>query len=172
MTFLSSRVLSFISLLAFASLMLNAPALDQKIAMAEEVEAPAEKGVVLVGELEITESYSGRAMIKATLKNEFENIVGGIRLDVILFHAERKRIADLAIPFEAGKVKPDHLAPGESGAIEFETEFMPEDISGFRYRVVWAYGNVVAAPKEGEEPEEGVTHIIRSKSTGEARKAD
>lgn len=172
MIFSCPRFWPYLSFFAVAWLMLNAPAVDQKIAVAAEKEPSAEKGVVLVGDFEIAPSYSGRAMIRATLKNELDTTVGGIRLDVILFHVKRKRAADLIIPFEAGKVKPDQLAPGETGTIEYETDFNPEDISGYRYRIVWAYNQLAPSPKEGEEPEEGVTHIIRDKNTGKTRVAD
>ncbi len=146
---------------------------DEEIAPAPaaENESPGKKGVVLVGDFEIALSLSGRAMIRATLKNEFDRAVGGIRLDVILFHVKRSRAADLIIPFEAGKVKPDRLDPGETGTIEYETDFMPEEIAGYRYRVVWAYNELAPAPPEGEEPAEGVTHVIRNKKTGKARLA-
>lgn len=153
-------------------LLSGAPAVGQKIAVAAENEQAGGKGVVLVGDFEIAPSLSGRAMIKATLKNELDTTVGGVRLDVILFHVNRKRIADLIIPFQGGKVKPDYLAPGETGAIEYETDLAPEDISGYRYRVVWAYSELAPPPKEGQEPEQGVTSIIRNKKTGKVRLAD
>ncbi len=106
--------------------------------------------VVMVGDIRFTHSDSGWAIINATLKNEGSSPVEGVQLDVILFHVERRRAADLFIPFTGGKIKPDRLDPGETGTIEYETDITPEEIAGHRYRITWdTYKNIV---KPGKKP--------------------
>lgn len=129
-----------------------------------------EKSVVLVGGFEIGPSMTGRAEIRATVRNDFDSPVDGLRLDVILFHVNRSRAADLQIPFTGGKKRPSMLMPGESGSFVYETELEPEEIAGYRYRIVWAYGEKVPAPAGGGAAE-GVQHFIVNKKTGKVRLA-
>ncbi|VAX17144.1 hypothetical protein MNBD_NITROSPINAE01-722 [hydrothermal vent metagenome] len=117
--------------------------------------------VVMVGDIRFTNSDSGWAVINATLKNDGSSPVEAVQLDVILFHVERRRAADLFIPFTGGKIKPDRLNPGETGTIEYETNVTPEEIAGHRYRITWdTYKNVVKPgkkPAEQRAPEPAVT---------------
>jgi len=129
--------------------------------------SPGQKAIELVGEIEIMPGITGAAMIRARLKNVYNRPVDGIRLDVILFHVERRRAADLAIPLTSGKKAPSRLDPGEVGVIEYDTDLEVEQIAGYRYRIVWAYHEFLPKPPEGSV--EGVTHVIRSKSTGKVR---
>lgn len=160
----------------------GAPA-SRDYAPADVTEAPAEAGaaqpdtpsapeksVVLVGDFDIGLSMTGRAEIRATVRNDFDSPVDGLRLDVILFHVNRSRAADLQIPFTGGKKRPSMLMPGESGTFVYETELEPEEIAGYRYRIVWAYGEKVPAPAGGGAAE-GVKHFIVNKKTGKVRQA-
>lgn len=137
---------------------------------ADDNTSPGAKAIVMVGELTMQPSMSGRAMITATIKNQFNQPVAGIRLDVILFKKDRTRMADLAIPFEGGGKRLDQLDPGETGYFEYETDLELEEIAGYKSRLVWAYSEIVAPPGEGEETPEGVQELIRSKKTGKIRK--
>lgn len=127
-----------------------------------------EKSVVLVGGFDIGPSMTGRAEIRATVRNDFDSPVDGLRLDVILFHVNRSRAADLQIPFAGGKTRPSFLMPGETGTFVYETELEPEQIAGYRYRIVWAYGEKVPAPAGAAE---GVQHFIVNRKTGKVRLA-
>lgn len=112
-------------------------------AEAAEPGEQAERGVIVVGgQIVIGTSGNGYATIKAVIKNSTKFPVDGLRLDVILFHVERKRAADLAIPFTGGNKAPSLLEPGETGEIVYETNLYPEQISGHRYRLVWSEYNL------------------------------
>ncbi|HEB71220.1 MAG TPA: DUF4124 domain-containing protein [Nitrospirae bacterium] len=132
--------------------------------------SPGAKAIVMVGDLKIQPSLSGRALIVATIKNQFNQPVAGIRLDVIVFKKDRTRGADLAIPFTGGKKRPDQLNPGETGTFEYEIDLDPKEIAGYKSRLVWAYGDVVAPPGKGQKPPEGAQELIRNRKTGEIRK--
>ncbi|MBI4666147.1 MAG: DUF4124 domain-containing protein [Nitrospinae bacterium] len=127
---------------------------------AEEKAPEKDKGVEMVGELEIENTMTGLALLRATLKNNFKYPVDGLRLDLILFHVEARRAADLAIEFDGGKKKPDRLEAGETAVVEYEINLHPEEIAGYNYRIVWAYNERVPAPGEDETPEEGIYHKV------------
>ncbi len=111
---------------------------EQLPAREREQEKRATGEVIVVGgDIDIETSVNGYAEISATIKNVSKIAVDGLRLDVILFLAQRKRGADLAIPFTGGKKTPDLLEPGETGKIVYETSLEPEEISGRRFRLVW-----------------------------------
>jgi len=143
---------------------------QQKAGAGNNDRSPGAKAIVMVGDLKIRESMSGRALIVAKIKNQFNQPVAGIRLDVIVFKKDRTRGADLAIPFRGGKKRPDQLSPGETGIFKYETDLDPKEIAGYRSRLVWAYGDVVAPPGKGKKTPDGVQEFIRNKKTGEIRK--
>lgn len=112
----------------------------------DEKSNPQGKGLTLVGTLEINHSESGKAVLQAVLLNESDKPASGIRLDVILFHVDRKRL-DFFIPLTGGK-KNGWLEPGEKGTIRHETKLSPDDMAGFRYRIVWDTMNLEKVPKK------------------------
>ncbi|VAX24074.1 hypothetical protein MNBD_NITROSPINAE04-1633 [hydrothermal vent metagenome] len=136
-----------------------------------DARSPGAKAIVMVGDLKIQPSLSGRALVVAKIKNQSSQPVAGIRLDVIVFKKDRTRGADLAIPFTGGKKRPDQLNPGETGAFEYEINLDPKEVAGYRSRLVWAYGDIAAPPGKGKKAPEGVQELIRNKKTGEIRKA-
>lgn len=126
-------------------------------------EQPADdkpKPVEVVGDLEVSTSPRGLVSVRATIKSNVKYPVDGIRLDVILYHVEGKRAADLAIPFSGGKTRPDRLNAGETGVVEEEVNLRPEEVAGYNYRLVWAYLERVAAPGEGQPLPEDVHYKL------------
>lgn len=142
-----------------------------KVGEENDARSPGARAIVMVGDLIIQPSLSGRALIVAKIKNQFNQPVAGIRLDVIVFKKDRTRGADLAIPFTGGKKRPDQLSPGETGTFEYEVDLDPKEIAGYKSRLVWAYGDIVAPPGKGGKTPENVQELIRNKKTGEIRKA-
>lgn len=140
-----------------------------KVREGNDARSPGAKAIVMVGDLKIQESLSGRALIVATIKNQSSQPVAGIRLDVIVFKKDRTRGADLAIPFKGGKKRPDQLNPGETGTFEYEIDLDPKEVAGYRSRLVWAYGDIVAPPGKGQKPPEGAQELIRNRKTGKIR---
>lgn len=118
------------------------------------------KPVEVVGDLEVSTSPKGLVFVRANIKSNVKYPVDGIRLDVILYHVEGKRAADLAIPFSGGKPRPDRLNAGETGVIEDEVNLKPEEVAGYNYRLVWAFLERVAAPGEGKPLPEGVQYKL------------
>lgn len=126
-----------------------------------ENESGKKTGLHINGKFEITESPTGYAVITVPIKNGFKYPVDGIRLDVILFTKDKTRL-DFEIPFTGGQKKsnPAMLKSGETGVIQRETELKPEQLAGHRYRLVWAYKELVDAPKPGEKPAENVEEKV------------
>lgn len=143
-----------------------APAIEEPVVQATQEtpqDQPADdkqKPVEVVGNLEISASPRGLSVIRANIKSNVKYPVDGIRLDVILYHVEGKRAADLAIPFSGGKQRPDRLSAGETGIIEEEVNLKPEEIAGHNYRLVWAYLEKVSSPGAGQPLPEGVHYKL------------
>jgi hypothetical protein len=126
-------------------------------------EQPADnkpKPVEVVGDLDISASPNGLALVRANIKSNVKYPVDGIRLDVVLYHVAGRRAADLAIPFSGGKTRPDRLNAGETGVIEEEVGLQPEEVAGYNYRLVWAFLERVTSPGEGKPLPEDVYHKV------------
>lgn len=116
-----------------------------------EKESTAKGEVVLTGDFEINHSVSGRAVIETTLQNQSSQPVEGVSLRVILFLADKGPVDEIVIPVKGGKKKPGGLQPGEIGKVEYETDYDPGEVVGYKYKVVWD----VMTPKSREKTSNG-----------------
>jgi hypothetical protein len=124
------------------------------------------KNGVEVSNFKITPSASGKATIMATLRNNMPYPAGGVRMDVILYTLDRKRLPDIEIRPTEGKIRPDWLGPGESVDISYETDISPDIISGHNVQVNWA--SVAPTP---DKTGEGVREVVVDRKTGVAKEA-
>jgi len=115
------------------------------------------KGVEVVGgAVEFLNTDAGLTLVKATLKNNFDYPVEGLRLDVVLWFQDTTRSEVVSIPYLGGKPQ-GKLDSKASGVLEYELNYNPADISGYEFQVVWAYFEKAPKPVEGESAE-GVFH--------------
>jgi len=123
-------------------------------------EASGKKGsVTLMGDIEFEPSASGKAVVVAKIRNDSPLPVRDVNLDVMIFTPDKRRV-DYAIPFTGGRSKPDRLAAGESGTIEYETDLELEEVFSHKYRLTWRNFELTAPPKDGQKAPSDVIHKV------------
>ena len=121
---------------------------------------------VEVANFELSPSVGGAAVIAATIKNNMPYPAAGLRMDVILYTNDRKKLPDIEIPYKAGKLRADWLGPGETAELEYMTNINQNEIAGYNYQVVFAS----IAPTQ-ENAGDKITEVLVNPKTGESRVA-
>jgi len=140
----------------------EAEALSDEAKKQEEVT----KDGVEVANFELSPSVGGTAVIVATIKNNMPYPAAGLRMDVILYTNDRKRIPDIEIPYKEGRIRADWLGPGETAELEYITSINQNDIAGYNYQVVFAS----IAPTQDKSGGK-VTELLVNQKTGKSRVA-
>ncbi|MDH5509517.1 MAG: DUF4124 domain-containing protein [Nitrospinota bacterium] len=145
----------------------TAPAIEEE-APSDEAKKQKEitKNGVEVANFELSPSVGGTAVIVATIKNNMPYPAAGLRMDVILYTNDRKRIPDIEIPYREGKIRADWLGPGETAELEYVTNINQNDVAGYNYQVVFAS----IAPTQDKQGDK-VTELLVNQKTGESRVA-
>ena len=140
------------------------PAPVETASLTEEAKRQDEvtKTGVEVVDFQVTTSASGRAMIKALVKNNMPYPAAGLRVDVVLYTVDRKRLPDIEMRYTEGKARRDWLAPGDTADLSYETDVSVDEISGHNYQVVYASIAKVQPGSGGE----GVREVLLDKQTG------
>lgn len=119
-------------------------------------------GVEVVGDnIEILDSPTGLARVKASLKNNFSYPVEGVRLEVIFILRNSKKTEPVVFPYSGAKPG-GKLASGEIGVIDQETSYTSDGIRGYQYQVVW---NFYKGPGQEGQPQ---SDTAPEGATGEA----
>ncbi|MBI5814293.1 MAG: DUF4124 domain-containing protein [Nitrospinae bacterium] len=127
----------------------------------------AKGGLEVVGNaIEILNSETGLAIVKASVKNNFDYPVEGVRLDVVIYQPDGAKLEPLSIPYEGGAPK-GKLKAAEIGAIEREINMRPEDVAGYEFQVVWAFFESTGKPAEGQSGDNVFHKVVPKGKKGE-----
>lgn len=122
------------------------------------------KSGVEVVNFEISPSVAGTAVVGATIKNNMPYPAAGLRMDIIFYTNDRKKLPDIEIPYKEGRIRPDWLGPGETATLEYLTDINQNDIAGYNYQVVFAS---ISPTEEKEGP--GITELVVNQKEGTSR---